>query len=738
MFASSLPRRRLAVSVRTALVGALLISASVHAADADVADDQKKAQENATTLSGVQVSADMAAPTAAYAGGQVARGGRFGVLGNQDAMNVPFALTSYTDTLIRAQQARTLGDVVDNDAAVRYGFGYGNYSQQFTIRGFQLYSDDIGFDGLYGLLPRQLLAPELMSRVEIFKGATAFLNGISIGGSGIGGGINIAPKRAEAEPITRVGVDYGTDSQIGETIDVGRRWGANKEFGLRVNAVHREGGTAVDGETRRLTAASIAFDYQGEKLRVTTDVGYQKQDILGGRSVVFIGSATEVPRAPSARTNYSQPWSGSSLEDTFGVVRAEYDFTPWLTGYVAAGAHHGNEFGDYVSPTLTDNNGNAGEYRFTVPYIANTGTGEAGFNAHFDTGEVTHRVTLGFSALSTNKKAAYAGGGSFSTNIYSPSYFAAPSYSYNVGPISDPGYTGRTQLRSLALSDTLGFFDDRLNVTIGARRQKLQVVGYAYAVDGVDGAKTSEYEQYTTSPVAGVNFRISDQWAVYANHIEALTQGGEAPVNFNGAPVTNAGQVFKPYKAKQNEVGVKWDAGTIGSSLGLYQIKQPSAYVDATNTYVVDGEQRNRGIEWSFFGEPVKGVRILGGANYVKPELVKTQGGLSDGNDAIGVPRFQANAGVEWVVPNTPDLTLSARAVHTGKQYLDVANSLAVKAWTTYDIGARITPKLENVPVTFNVSVENLMNKGYWASATGGYLTQGAPRTVMISASFDL
>lgn len=738
MFASSLPRRRLAVSVRTALVGALLISASVHAADADVADDQKKAQENATTLSGVQVSADMAAPTAAYAGGQVARGGRFGVLGNQDAMNVPFALTSYTDTLIRAQQARTLGDVVDNDPAVRYGFGYGNYSQQFTIRGFQLYSDDIGFDGLYGLLPRQLLAPELMSRVEIFKGANAFLNGISIGGSGIGGGINIAPKRAEAEPITRVGVDYGTDSQIGETIDVGRRWGANKEFGLRVNAVHREGGTAVDGETRRLTAASIAFDYQGEKLRVTTDVGYQKQDILGGRSVVFIGSATEVPRAPSARTNYSQPWSGSSLEDTFGVVRAEYDFTPWLTGYVAAGAHHGNEFGDYVSPTLTDNNGNAGEYRFTVPYIANTGTGEAGFNAHFDTGEVTHRVTLGFSALSTNKKAAYAGGGSFSTNIYSPSYFAAPSYSYNVGPISDPGYTGRTQLRSLALSDTLGFFDDRLNVTIGARRQKLQVVGYAYAVDGVDGAKTSEYEQYTTSPVAGVNFRISDQWAVYANHIEALTQGGEAPVNFNGAPVTNAGQVFKPYKAKQNEVGVKWDAGTIGSSLGLYQIKQPSAYVDATNTYVVDGEQRNRGIEWSFFGEPVKGVRILGGANYVKPELVKTQGGLSDGNDAIGVPRFQANAGVEWVVPNTPDLTLSARAVHTGKQYLDVANSLAVKAWTTYDIGARITPKLENVPVTFNVSVENLMNKGYWASATGGYLTQGTPRTVMVSASFDL
>lgn len=738
MFASPLSRRRLASSVRLALVGALLVSASAHASDADIADQQKKAQENATTLSGVQVSANMAAPTAEYAGGQVARGGRFGVLGNQDAMNVPFALTSYTDTLIRTQQARSLGDVVQNDAAVRYGFGYGNYSQVFVIRGFQLASDDIGFDGLYGLLPRQLLAPELISRVEVFKGANAFLNGMSVSGSGIGGGINIAPKRAEAEPITRVGLDYGSSSQIGETIDFGRRWGANKEFGLRVNAVHREGGTAIDGEKRRVTAASVAFDYQGERLRVTTDVGYQKQDITGGRAVVFIGSATDVPRVPSARTNYSQPWSGSSLEDTFGVIRAEYDVADWLTGYVAAGAHHGNEFGDYVSPTLTNVNGNATEGRFTVPYIANTGTGEAGFNAHFNTGDITHRVTLGFSALTTNKKAAYAGSASINTNIYSPTYVALPDYIYNVGPISSPGITGRTQLRSLALSDTLGFLDERLLVTLGVRRQKLMVASYAYAVDGVPGQKNSEYQKYTNSPVVGANFRISDQWAVYANHIEALTQGGEAPVNFNGKPVTNAGQVFAPYKAKQNEVGVKWDAGNVGSSLGLYQIKQPSAYVDATNTYVVDGEQRNRGIEWSFYGQPIDGFRILGGANYIKPELVKTQGGLNDGNDAIGVARFQANAGVEWTIPNTPDLTLSARAVHTGKQYLDAGNTLRVPAWTTYDIGARITPKLEGKPVTFNVSVQNLMNKGYWASATGGYLTQGVPRTVMVSAQFDL
>jgi len=731
MFTASFPaRRRLTLSIRAAVLGTLLVAGAAYAADE--ADDPRKPQDNATTLSGVQVKADVVAPTAAYAGGQVAQGGRFGVLGNQDMMNVPFSMTSYTDKLIRDQQAHTLGDVVSNDPAVRTGFGYGNYSQTFVIRGFQLYSDDIGFDGLYGLLPRQLLAPELVSRVEVFKGASAFLNGVSPGGSGVGGSINIAPKRATVEPITRIGVDYGSDGQVGGTVDIGRRFGANHEFGIRLNAVSRDGSTAVDGENRRVNAIGVGFDYTGDRLRVTTDLGYQKQTITDGRSTVFV--STVIPKAPSAKANYAQPWSGSKLEDTFGVVRAEYDFTDWLTGYVAAGAHHGNEFGDYVSPTVSNAAGDATESRFTVPYIADTATGEAGFNAKFNTGDVSQRITVGFSALNTKKKVAYAYSSTFNTNLYDPVIVPLPDY---IGDSGAPGITGRTQLRSLSLSDTLGFMDDSLQVTAGVRRQKLHTIGYAYRAFG--GGKNAEYDQYTNSPILGINYRINEQFSVYANHIEALTQGDTAPVQFNGLPVTNAGKVFAPYKSKQNEVGVKWDAGNFGSTLGLFQIKQPSGYVDATtNTYTIAGEQRNRGAEWSFFGEPTQGVRILGGANYIQPELTKTQDGTNNGNDAIGVPRFQANLGAEWDIPNTPDITLSARAVRTGKQYVNVTNTLDIPAWTTYDVGARASSTLEGVPVTFRLTVQNITNKGYWASATGGYLTQGTPRTYMVSASFGL
>jgi iron complex outermembrane receptor protein len=42
----------------------------------------------------------------------------------------------------------------------------------------------MAYNGLYGLLQRQYLAAELVERVEVLHGASAFLNGAAPGGSG--------------------------------------------------------------------------------------------------------------------------------------------------------------------------------------------------------------------------------------------------------------------------------------------------------------------------------------------------------------------------------------------------------------------------------------------------------------------------------------------------------------------------------------------------------------------------
>ncbi|MGB7757663.1 MAG: Plug domain-containing protein [Salinisphaera sp.] len=96
------------------------------------------------------------------------------MLGEQNGANVPFSVVSFTSQLIQNQQAKTLADVLVNDAAVQTELGFGNFAQLFKIRGFELDGEDISFGGLYGVLPRQIVQTDFANRVELFEGANAF------------------------------------------------------------------------------------------------------------------------------------------------------------------------------------------------------------------------------------------------------------------------------------------------------------------------------------------------------------------------------------------------------------------------------------------------------------------------------------------------------------------------------------------------------------------------------------
>ena len=118
------------------------------------------AQTEVTEVQEVIVTGSQVALPPAYAGGQVATGGRVGLFGAMDIMDTPFNTTSYTEELVRNQQARSVADVLQNDPAVRVSKGFGNFQELYVIRGFPVYSDDMTYNGLYGVLPRQFEAAE--------------------------------------------------------------------------------------------------------------------------------------------------------------------------------------------------------------------------------------------------------------------------------------------------------------------------------------------------------------------------------------------------------------------------------------------------------------------------------------------------------------------------------------------------------------------------------------------------
>lgn len=719
---------------------ALAISAVIPAAYAATADDTttKKNQTETMVVQGV-TSGDFTPGgeqlVPAYLDGQIAHGGRIGMLGEQKAMDVPFNVIGYTSKLVQDQQAKTIADVVKNDAGVQAVQGYGNFAETYRIRGFKLDGDDMTMGGLSGVVPRQVMDTQMLERIEVFKGANALVNGAA--SSGVGGMINLEPKRAEDIPTTRIGVDYTGDSQVGGSLDLGRRFGDDNQFGARVNLLHREGEGRVDNDNRRTTLASVGLDYRGDRFRSSFDFGYQKKTFHGGEMGIGFAAISEVPKVPSNTKNTGQKWGYSDIENEFGMAKAEYDLTDNWTTYAALGAQHAHEEGTYGAPKLTNINGDATISRLDTNRIIDSVSGMGGIRGNFDTGAVSHKVNIGYSAQMRSDATAWRMSNAKTNknvNIYNNHDVSLPAYTSVGGNYHDPLTTARNRTQGWLFSDTLGFFDDSLLFTAAARHQKVVIRNYSNKT-GLE-TTTATFTESRWMPTFGVVYKPWETVSLYANHTEALQPGGNAP---NTAK--NFGQSIGIAHSKQEEVGVKVDYQRVGGSLSLFQIKKPSGVLDSDGYYRMDGEQRNRGLELSVFGEPMFGLRLNGSTLWIDPEMTKTKGGLNDGNDAIGVSRFYAVLGAEYDIKPVDGLTATARVNHTGSQYADSANTKKLDSYTTLDLGMRYRMHLnqEQNDLVWRVGVTNVTNEKYWSGVddTGVYLFQGEPRTLKLSVSYD-
>ncbi len=683
----------------------------------------------------VTASADASAQglPAAYAGGQVARGGRLGLLGNVDIMDTPFNSTNYTHALIQDQQARSVADVVQNDPSVRVARGFGNYQELYMIRGFAVGSDDTAYNGLYGLLPRQFVATELMERVEVLRGAHSFINGAAPAGGSIGGSINILPKRAPNQELSEVTVGVETGGQGYGAIDLGRRFGEEGRAGVRVNVAHRNGDTAVDREERELSVYSIGVDYRGRGYRLSADVGAQDHQLSNARPSVDLAPGLPMIAAPDSSHNFAQPWTVSNERHTFGTVRAEVDLGANAVAWAAAGLRNGQEFNILAGIDVNAVNGDATMSRFDNIRKDQVRTGEVGVRGSLRTGFVKHVLSASASGFHSKSRNAYGMSdfAGFASNLYRPRDVAAPSSAFFTGgDMNDPLVTSKTILSGLAVADTMSFMDDKVLVNVGLRHQRIKDFGYDYNT----GLENSGYESSENTPFAAIVYKPRKDLSVYANYSEGLQRGPVA----SGIDIDNQGEIFAPYVARQREAGVKYDSGRYGLSAAVFSTSQPSAYVE-NRVFGVFGEQRNRGLELSVFGTPVRGLKLLGGLTLIDAEQRVTAGGVNQGKDAIGVPQTQLNIGADWDVPGVHGLSLNARTVYTSKQYADGANLQKLPSWTRLDLGGTYNTRLMDRDLTLRARVDNVTDKNYWASAGGypgaGYLVLAAPRSVVVSAT---
>ncbi len=661
----------------------------------------------------------------AYGGNHLATGGSIGLLGNLDNMETPFSTVNYTSSYIEDQQGQELRILISkNDPSVQTpGSGGTAGKDTIYIRGFS--AGDVYLNGMQGLTSgRRVMA--MAERLEVLKGPSALLYGMNASGD-VGGSINMVTKRATVDPITNFTATYMAPSQFGGHLDLGRRFGENNEFGLRLNTVFKDGEGMVDHRKNRDKFVSLGADYNGGAFRLKTDFYHLDEYISGvnrGISLAKDLQKNPLPSAPKGDVLLSAPWASAQIRENTAMARAEYDINDQVSAYASVGysessMHNYNTKGSVL---LNDK----GDLRLKVTRRHNQSRNVAantGLFYEFDTAGIKHNLSMGVDWYRQNSRMSNTAlkGWTADINIYNPVYPERPNFAQApLGPATI------TELYSFGLADTLSFDDNRFRLILGLRHQTVKTHNRSSGV---------RYDKSALTPaIAGV-WRLNEDWMVYANYIEGLTKGTQV-----GDDYANDGEIFPPQRTKQHEIGLKYDSGDYAITAALFQITQPNTYevpgrAGEKPSLSYGGEQRNRGAEIQVVGQVTPEWRLTGGVAYLDPRYHKTSDNASRNNYVTNLSRWAVKLGAEWEPSFFDDLTLSAHLSSQSKQYLDKANSYYVPGVTTYDVGARYRTSLAGNPLTLRLSIENLTNKAYWVAPLSQ--GQGSPRTVLLSATMN-
>lgn len=674
-----------------------------------------------------------------------------GVLGKANAFTAPITVVNYDEQALNNTEARTLVDAVaKKDASVWQFGGESNTLTGLYFRGYQLDARQFSVNGLAGMYGTQGTASVQVGSAQLIKGASTAVNGMDPEGA-VSGSVNIETKKAADEGNRKIGLGWFSNNRAQGTFDLGQRFGENKEFGVRANGKLRHGDTPRHGYSEDNKEFALNADYRGEKLRVAFDSIYAKRKTNGGRArIQDIQNANgRLFDAPEGKVNLAPSWQAQNTRGQTNMLTFEWDAfeNAQITGGI--GYNNARYYGNFASPTVTSsgltyNSGRARltDQRFKTLSMNLTARGE------FETGPVSHNWSTAFDRID-RKRTTYQGARQTRSSVIDPSLdipTQLEKLDSNLGSAwsATPSLDTVIKVNSLAVSDTLGFADNKYRLTLGGRFQ---------AVEQKNKLNGRKADASRFSPMLMAAWVPQPDLVVYGNYMEDL-EPSDIRTDDDGH-VTMA----DPRVSRQFEVGVRKNWGDFVTTLNAFQIKRPgywrgntasgtdfAAHKNAGLAYSgsEQGIERSRGIEFNTYANLLnKTLRPTFGLMYLQ-STVKDYPNFAD-NLVNGVqvanPRVIAKAGVEWDTPFAKGLTLNGNVSYFGKSYQDTQKQYAFPSYTLVDVGARYKTKLGKNTLTVSSSVENLFNKNYWQVQRGQYdrsfAVVGMPRTYWLKAELD-
>ncbi|MGO1070459.1 TonB-dependent siderophore receptor [Lysobacter sp. CA199] len=297
-------------------------------------------------------------------------------------------------------------------------------------------------------------------------------------------------------------------------------------------------------------------------------------------------------------------------------------------------------------------------------------------------------------------------------------------------PIGDPGPATPTRHSTAGIDQYelgLGWQyqrHDGFALNLGARRAAIDQT--ARPLQGPAQSRSSMAWLYNAALVVPLGERTT----AFAATTRGIEEGVTAPEN-----AVNRYQVLEPVLARQNELGIKWQAREDLALLAMaFEIEKPSPGFDDAWVYRYLTDVSHRGVEVSLAGNLGEHLSIVAGLTQLRlrqrGELVEDG---SIGARPLGRSARQALLSLNYRVPSRPGLSFDADLNYYGPRPADTLNRFQTPGYALLNLGARYRFDWDGTPAALRLRVYNAGNRYGWSAGTSGIQTYEPERRVMLS-----
>jgi iron complex outermembrane receptor protein len=662
---------------------------------------------------------------------------------NEPLLQIPQNIQVVTSKTLADQQVTSMSDglIRNVSGAVRLEH-WGDLYTNITMRGSQIQAFRNGFNvvsSYWGPLTEDM---SFVDHIEFVKGPAGFM----LGNGDPSGLYNVVTKKPTGQTAGEVSYTIGSFNLNRATLDLDGKLSPDGKLLYRLNLSAQNKGSFRPNEFNDRYAIAPVVSYQiDDKTKLTAEYVYQKAHTSDvGSYYVFSPKGYAV--LPRDFTQLPAGLPPTNINDNSFTLNLQHQLNDnWkLTAQAARYTYSQLGTSMWADSVFADGR-----------YIRNAGIWEAQstmslaqvfLNGKVTTGSIVHNILGGIDIGDKKYTADYAQTKALDTKAVPFDPYADGIPTLNNPANGYPTFDRSTSLEaraaagyglintsysSLYLQDELGFFNNKVRLTLAGRYTSVKMTDF----------NTPEQANHFT-PRVGLSVSIDDKTSVYGLYDQTfLPQAGKVSVG-----------TLKPLTGTDEEFGIKkdWADGKWNTTLSVYRILRNNELTGDPNAApssglsVIFGQKRSQGVEFDLRGEILPGIDLTANYAFTDSKVSKVNPGITDFTVGQVVPGYAKHVANAWLSYKVRSGDLKGTGISVGGTYL------AGRQTDTWSVGLERLPdyfKLdgglfwEGAKIRITANAFNLLDKytysgSYYSYLNAYYWQADAPRNYRLSIAY--